>query len=109
MRCPTEPQYRMLVMLASGSALLTGTKRKVEPLLRRGWVTADHDYAWVRITADGLRACALGVEKFGLPEMRAGTARRQVCSDCGRGWSPKCRCGSSTSRYEYREVERDAA
>lgn len=70
-RVPTERQYRLLRALGNGCALVVGTRREVGPLHRRGWVTAedrgDH-YAWVRITADGLRALASAVEKYGLPD-----------------------------------------
>lgn len=108
-RIPTERQYRILLCLGSGSALITGTKGSVGPLVRHGWVTADHGYAWARITADGLRALARAVEKFGLPEMKGGGYHAKVCSECGADWRPKCRCGSQSMRYEHREVEREAA
>lgn len=102
---PTEKQYGVLLMLGSGSALLTGTKRTVEPLVRRGWVTAGHGYSWVRITPDGLRALAAGAEKYGLPEFTKATIHPKVCSECGQDWRPKCRCGSRMYRFEAREVE----
>lgn len=71
-KVPTEKQYRMLRGLGSGSAGLSWGRRDTEQLLRRGWVTAElHDsyYQWVRITPDGLRALALAVEKYGLPDL----------------------------------------
>lgn len=102
---PTERQYGILLMLGSGSALLTGTKRTVEPLVRRGWVTAGHGYSWVRITPDGLRALAAGVEKYGLPEFKGATTSVRICSECGQDWRPKCRCGSRQYRHETRDVE----
>ncbi len=70
--CPTEKQYASLRILSSGSAGLSWGRRHTETLLRRGWVTAEWRepfYQWVRITPDGLRALALAVEKYGLPEM----------------------------------------
>lgn len=109
MRCPTEKQFGILMNLGGGSALLTGRKREIDPLLRRGWVTADHGYAWVRITAAGLRALALAVEKFGLPEMSRGHRTVKVCGDCGQGWNPRCKCGSRHYRFVSEEVERVAA
>lgn len=92
-RVPTEKQYRYLRNLGSGSALVIGRRRETEMYLRRGWVTAlgpDDDrhypYAFVRITPDGLRALAEGVERYGLPDLgpRVQTERR-VCADCGSG------------------------
>jgi hypothetical protein len=103
---PTERQYAVLMMLGSGSALLTGTKGRIEPLVRRGWVTTKGDgYSWVRITPDGLRALALAVEKYGLPEFEKADVDRRVCSECGETWRPKCRCGGRSYRHETREVE----
>ncbi len=62
----TETKARTL------ASLVIGTRRETKPLLTRGWVTAedkgDH-FAWVRITPDGLRALARGVEKYGLPSI----------------------------------------
>jgi hypothetical protein len=84
-RCPTEKQYDTLRALGAGSAGLSFTKRSAEPLLRRGWVTAEfHDpyYQWVRITADGLRALADAVEKYGLPEI--GPKPQKWQSYCGK-------------------------
>lgn len=103
---PTEKQHKVLLTLGSGSALLTGKKRDIEPLVRRGWVTADHGYAWVRITTEGLHALARGVERFGLPEMKGGSVADRVCAECDREWRPKCKCGSGHWRYKVREVER---
>lgn len=86
-RAPTENQYRRLRILASGAAGLSWGRRDTEPMLRRGWVTAERSdsyYQWVRITADGLRALALAVEKFGLPELGPKLeTRKRVCADCG--------------------------
>lgn len=89
MRTPTEKQYGILRMLGSGSAGLSFRKRETEALLRHGWVTADWRppyYQFVRIAPDGLRALALAVERFGLPDLgsKPMTSRR-VCSDCGSG------------------------
>lgn len=73
MRTPTERQYHLLRMLASGSACVVGRKRDWRPLGNHGWVSwrdeTDGHLAWVRITPDGLRALALAVEKHGLPEL----------------------------------------
>jgi hypothetical protein len=108
-RTPTERQFEILMQLGSGAVLLTGRKREVDPLLRHGWVTADHGYAWVRITAAGLHALARAVEKYGLPEMTRGKRYAKVCAECGREWRPKCRCGGQSYRFEHEEVERAAA
>lgn len=74
---PTERQYGVLRALGSGGALVVGTRRDVDPLARRGWVTgerveSDYPWAWVRITPDGLRALARAVERYGLPELPDG-------------------------------------
>ncbi len=88
MRTPTRNQHAKLTVLASGAAGLSWKPRDVDPLLRWGWVTAERDdryYQWVRITPDGLRALALAVERFGLPDFKRAEARttRRVCADCG--------------------------
>ncbi len=98
-RAPTEKQYGRLLNLGSGNAGLSWKKRDVEPLLRRGWVTAEWRepyYQMVRITPDGLRALAVAVETYGLPDIgpRPTTVRR-LCADCGSG------------RYRFEEVEVD--
>lgn len=88
-RTPTEKQYRLLQPLGSGSAGLSRRKSDTDPLIRHGWVTAEWKppfYQWVRITPDGLRALALAVEKFGLPDLSPkDPVRRRVCADCGSG------------------------
>ena len=76
MRTPGERQYRQLLILGSGSAGLSWTRRETKPLLKHGWVTAEDPgdggyFQWVRITPDGLRALALAVEKYGLPDITA--------------------------------------
>ena len=85
-RVPTEKQYDILLALGSGSAGLSFKRRECEPLLRRGWVTAElHDryYQWVRITADGLRALADAVERYGLPEIGPKPKTHEhYCGDC---------------------------
>ncbi len=76
MRAPTEKQYNWLLRLGSGAALVVGAKRETEPFIRRGWAIAEGGwcqehrgghYVFVRITPDGLRALAVGVERYGLP------------------------------------------
>ncbi len=72
MRGITLLQYQRLLPLGSASAGLSWTRRNAEPFLRHGWVTAEWRppyYQWVRITPDGLRALADGVERYGLPEL----------------------------------------
>ena len=73
MRTPTRKQYHRLLILADGSACVAGLKRQWAALGRHGWVSwrdeTDGHLAWVRITPDGLRALALAVEKYGLPEI----------------------------------------
>lgn len=85
---PTEKQYAYLRALSCG-AIIVGTKRETEMYLRRGWVTAEHHeekqypYAWIRITPDGLRALAEGVEKYGLPELGPKPQKYEsYCGDC---------------------------
>lgn len=73
MRAPTVKQHGALRALASGGAGLSWGKRVTDPLIRRGWVTAEWEppyYQWVRITPDGLRALADAVERDGLPEIK---------------------------------------
>lgn len=111
-RFPTEHQYRVLLSLGSGNAGLSRTKRQTDPLLRHGWVTADWRppyYQFVRITADGMRALAAAIERFGLPDLTRGVVERKVCSECGCEWRPSCKCGSRSYRFDFEEVERDAA
>lgn len=83
--------------LGSGAAGLSVNRRRCEPLLRRGWVTADWRppfYQFVRITPDGLRALAAGVEKYGLPDLGPKpVTHRRVCGDCG------------SDRYRFIQVE----
>jgi hypothetical protein len=85
-RCPTEKQYRTLLNLGSGASGLSWGKRHTEMFLRRGWVTAEWKppyYQWVRITPEGVRALALGVEKFGLPEIgKKPKTHEQFCGKC---------------------------
>jgi hypothetical protein len=108
MKTPTENQYRILRILGGGAAGLSFTKRQTDPFLKRGWVMAEWAppyYQFVRITPDGLRALALAVERYGLPDLGPSPSREwKVCSECARKWNPKCRCGSRTYRYEEREV-----
>lgn len=99
-RKPTQKQYEILLMLGNGNAWLSATKGRCEPLLRRGWVTADWRppyYQFVRITPDGLRALAVAVETFGLPELKPSEQRTQVrvCAECGSG------------RYRFKEISAD--
>lgn len=96
MRAPTEQQFADLLSLGGGSMVISGGTRRLRAMARRGWVTPtppDSDNGY-RITPDGLRALAVGVERYGLPEFgkRAKTTRR-VCSDCGSG------------RYHHEPVE----
>lgn len=110
-RVPTEKQYEFLLVLGGGAAGLSIGKRKAEQFLRRGWVTAKWDppvYQWVRITADGLRALARGVEKYGLPSLKPETMVK-VCGDCERDWRPACHCGCRSYRYETRAVSESHA
>ena len=87
MSVPTAKQYDQLRILGGGSAGLSWNRRTVEPLLRRGWVTAElHDglYHWVRITPDGLHALAAAVERYGLPDLGPKPVTHvRVCANCG--------------------------
>jgi hypothetical protein len=74
MRVPTEAQYRLLRLLGSGNAGMSWQRRKVDPLLAHGWVTAqraesERFYHFVRVTPEGLRALAAAVERYGLPDV----------------------------------------
>lgn len=113
MRTPTEKQFARLRVLAVGTAGLSWSRREAEPLLRHGWITARFDgryFQWVEITPDGLRAVALGLERYGLPKMQKGVRHPKVCTDCGAEWSPVCRgCGSRTYRFGVVEHQRVAA
>lgn len=113
MRTPTQKQYEKLRVLSLGTAGLSWSKRETAPLLAHGWVTADwdgHFFQWVQITADGLRALARAVDRYGLPPMLSGKRSVKVCSDCERDWDSACRyCGSRTYRYRTDELERVVA
>ena len=113
MRTPTPRQFDRLRPLSLTNACLSWSKRDAEPLLKHGWITADYDgayYQWVRITPDGLRALALAVERYGMPEMLLGSRSVRVCVECERDWEAKCRhCDSRLSRFKVEEVERCAA
>jgi|HubBroStandDraft_5_1064220.scaffolds.fasta_scaffold15491_3 hypothetical protein len=107
MRAPTENQYRSLLSLGSASAGLSWSKRKTEPFLRRGWVTAEWEapfYQWVRITAEGLRALAEGVERYGLPELGPHASRARVCSNCKSTMRACANCGCRSYRWETLEA-----
>jgi hypothetical protein len=100
-RVPTEKQYATLLALGGGSAGLSWGKRHTEPLLRRGWITAEWKppyYQWVRITPDGLHALASAVEKHGLPDLSPQhTVTQRVCADCG------------SKSYRYKSVTAEEA
>jgi hypothetical protein len=98
---PTDKQGRYLLLLGGGNAGLSARKREVDPLLKRGWVTAEWHapyYQWVRITPDGLRALAEHVEKRGLPDAKPNAqVETRQCADCG----------STRWRYAKRDVAAD--
>jgi hypothetical protein len=103
MRAPTENQYRSLLMLGSASAGLSWKRRETEPFLRHGWVTAEWSppfYQCVRITAEGLRALAEGVERYGLPELGLHISSQRVCSNCKSTKRACANCGCRTYRWE---------
>lgn len=81
MTSPTEKQFRQLLVLADGAMALAPGRRDWSPLLRRGWVAPVKDddggrfLPPLRITAEGLRALAAGVERFGLPEIGSRRSR----------------------------------
>jgi hypothetical protein len=107
-RILTEARYYTLLNLASGSAGLSFKKRETEVLLRRGWVTAEWKppyYQWVRITPEGLRAVAEGVERYGLPVLKPQRSAL-VCADCGSEKRACAACGCRQYRYEAKPVER---
>ena len=106
----TEARYHTLLALASGAAGLSFKKRETEVLLRRGWVTAEWKppyYQWVRITPDGLRALAEGVEHYGLPDLKP-ERTALVCADCGGEQRACAACGSRSYRYLAKPVEHAA-
>jgi hypothetical protein len=103
----------MLLALGSGNAGVAMLKSRVAPLLRRGWVTADDHatapryHGFTRITPDGLRALAVAVEKYGLPELGSTMLDQKVCSDCGAApFRAVCKsCGGNLYHYEAKTVE----
>jgi hypothetical protein len=99
----------MLLPLGNGDAGVARLQSDVRPLLRRGWVSVEdsgssHYHGFVRITPDGLRALALGMEKFGLPELESPMIERRVCADCENVWHGRCaHCGGSRWRDQREE------
>lgn len=77
MKVPTEKQFGLLRILGNGSILALPGRRESTPLLRRGWVEQwkpdDKDEGKylppLRITPDGLRALADGLERYGWPSL----------------------------------------
>lgn len=113
MRTPTPKQYERLRVLAIGTAGMSWSKRIVEPLLSHGWVTAEPGeryYQWVQITPDGLRALALAVERYGLPEFKReeATSTRRVCAECGSGRYRSVCSGCGSRHYRFEEVAAEA-
>ncbi len=73
----TDRQYDRLRILGSGAIVLAPGRRDWGPLLRHGWVAELHEddgesrfLPPLQITADGLRALAVAVERFGLPSLK---------------------------------------
>lgn len=79
MKGPTEKQFEKLRTLA-GVIVLTPGYREWLPLVNRGWVEAAWDHqlevkqsgrrkSWppLRLTADGYRALADGIDRYGWP------------------------------------------
>lgn len=91
-RRPTERQRHILGCLGGGAALVTGKRREIDPMVRRGWVIGDlrddnhgRYYAWVRITPDGLRALADALETWPWPDIGPNPpdVSVRVCAKCG--------------------------
>lgn len=77
-RPPTEAQFESLLVFGGGAMLVSGADRRLKALIRRGWLAPDRPqdpFNGLRITADGCRAIAAGIERYGLPEIRP-TKRR---------------------------------
>jgi len=79
-KAPTEKQFKRLRVLI-GHIVLTPGYREWLPFVNRGWVEAAWDYklepiqkgrskSWppLRLTADGYRALADGIDKYGWPK-----------------------------------------
>jgi len=92
MKPPTEKQYHALRILGPGRILLSARKGEHGPLLRRGWL----EPAWpdreftdlppLRITSDGMRALADGMDRYGQEEaeITEEALAMRMCS-CERG------------------------
>jgi hypothetical protein len=76
LKVPTEKQFEQLGILGSGAMALAPGRRDWKPLLRRGWVQPEAEddgngyLPPLRITADGLRALADAVDRYGWPDIR---------------------------------------
>lgn len=73
MKTPTYKQYGKLCALGIHYTAIVPGRRDWTPMLNHGWVEiteADEGKRFlppIRVTADGLRAIALGIEKYGHP------------------------------------------
>lgn len=70
-KTPTEQQYSRLLTVGSGNMIVSGGDRQLRAMAKRGWVVADPPDSdnGFRITPDGLRALALAVQAYGLPQI----------------------------------------
>jgi hypothetical protein len=78
-RAPTALQFVRLRKLGSGAMVVSPSRSEWMPLLRNGWVEKVDPGLSVRggflpplrITADGYRALAVGLERHGWPDVSA--------------------------------------
>ncbi len=106
----TERQYDRLRILGSGAIVLAPGRRDWGPLLRRGWVVGIRDddgesrfLPPLQITADGLRALAVAVERFGLPSLKPDAVPAQ-CNE--PPFLRKLRLDLDDARHERDEARR---
>lgn len=118
MKPPTEKQYRALRILGPGRILLTAREREHGSLLRRGWLEPawpDREFAGkylppLRITSDGMRALADGMDLYGQEEAEVTkeALANRLCS-CIRGERPRPSAGCQVHGADEVERRREEA
>jgi hypothetical protein len=71
-RIPTKRQFDRLLVVGSGSMIISGGDRGLRAMVKRGWLSTDPPGSdnGFRITAEGFRALADAMEKYGLEPIK---------------------------------------